>query len=117
MNTACDSSSHSRENPVHRCQRVSRSMPILRSSHGSRATSTSWNAISAAPYRPVSLPSRISALLPNPAWRKNVVTTATFTASTVYRPVRASTLGRTAGAVSWSVVMRKEPLDRLRRQT
>src|SRR5919198_684460 len=53
MKTACASSVHSRAKPVQRCQDVSRSMPILRSSQGSRATSTSWKAMTRAPYRPV----------------------------------------------------------------
>lgn len=38
----------------------------------------------------------MSALEANPAWAKKTVTTATFAASTAYRPVRATTLGRIA---------------------
>ncbi len=69
-------------------------MPMRRSSQGSRATRTSWKAIRRAPYRPVSRPSTMRAFDANPAWVKKKATTAAFAASTAYRPVRATTLGR-----------------------
>lgn len=49
----------------------------------------------------------MSALEANPAWAKKTVTTATFAASTAYRPVRATTLGRIAvggAGGDWTVV-------------
>ncbi|MDQ1049400.1 hypothetical protein QFZ76_007636 [Streptomyces sp. V4I2] len=98
--------------PVQRCHEVSRSMPMRRSSQGSRATRTSWKAIRSAPYRPASRPSTMRAFDANPAWVKKKVTTATFAASTAYRPVRATTLGRIAvggAGGDWTVVTDRAP--------
>jgi hypothetical protein len=81
-----------RPNPIQRCHTVSRSMPIRRSSHGRRATSTSCSIMIDARCRPKNLPTVSSEFLPRPYRTNRYSTTARWATTAVHSAARATVL-------------------------